>query len=150
MTSRAARSFPRRTGTGGPSSRVDRSALPLDKKKSNLIIDGLIGYSLQDSPHGMVADLIVWANSQDSPILSLDIPSGLDPDGGAVHEPVIQASATLSLALPKKGLRGPGAQKLVGELYIGDIGVPPSLYRTLSLNLDIPSLFALKEIVRIW
>ena len=127
----------------------DSGDLP-DKKESGLIIDGLIGYSLQGSPCGMAADLIVWANSQDAPILSLDITSGLDSDGGAVHKPVIRAAATLILVLPKKGFRGPGAQKLVGELYLGDIGVPPSLYHAPSLDLDIPSLFALKEIVRIW
>ncbi len=127
---------------------LDSGDLP-DKRELNLVIDGLIGYRLQGFPRGMAADLIMWANSQDAPILALDIPSGLDPDVGIVHEPVIRAAATLSLALPKKGLRGPGAQKRVGELYLGDISVPPSLYRTPSLNLAIPSVFALEEIVRI-
>jgi NAD(P)H-hydrate epimerase len=64
----------------------------------------IIGYSLRGRPRGAAADLIQWANSQDRPILALDTPSGLDATGGAIYQPAIRATATMTMALPKVGL----------------------------------------------
>lgn len=74
-----------------------------DMPDAGLIIDGLIGYSLKGPPSGTVAELIQWVNRQKAPVLSLDIPSGLDATNGYVYEPVIIATATMTLGLPKTG-----------------------------------------------
>jgi NAD(P)H-hydrate epimerase len=115
----------------------------------DLIIDGLIGYSLHGAPRGAAADLIRWANDRQAPIQALDTPSGLDTSTGAVQEPAIHATATMTLALPKEGLRAPGAASTVGELYLADISVPPGLYARPPLNLDVGPLFAQSDIVRL-
>jgi NAD(P)H-hydrate epimerase len=114
-----------------------------------LIIDGLIGYSLRGRPRGAAADLIQWANQQALPILVLDTPSGLDATGGAIYEPAIRATATLTLALPKVGLLSETAVGHVGELYLADISVPPALYAGPGLQLDVGPIFASADIVRI-
>ena len=114
----------------------------------DLVVDGLIGYSLEGSPRGTAADLIRWANQQDSPVLSLDVPSGIDAGSGEVFDPAVRATATLTLALPKNGLRAAGDS--VGELYLADIGVPPSLFASPSLALPpVGPIFATGEIVRL-
>jgi NAD(P)H-hydrate epimerase len=116
----------------------------------DLVVDGLIGYSLQGAPRGGVADLIRWANQQDSPVLSLDVPSGIDAGSGQVFDPATRSTATLTLALPKVGLRATDAVDLVGELYLADIGVPPSLYSSPSLALPpVGPIFATGDIVRL-
>jgi len=85
---------------------------------------------------------------QDSPVLSLDLPSGIDAGSGEVFDPAVRATATLTLALPKNGLRT--ADGCVGELYLADIGVPPSLYTSPSLALPpVGPLFATGDIVRL-
>jgi NAD(P)H-hydrate epimerase len=114
-----------------------------------IILDGLIGYSLKGAPFGRIAALIRWANAQDVPILSLDVPSGLDADVGTIFDPAIRATATMTLALPKRGLLAPGVAALVGELYLADIGVPPALYARTPLNLAVAPIFAEDEILRI-
>ncbi len=114
-----------------------------------LIVDGLIGYRLKGAPHGTVADLIRWANAQAAPILALDVPSGVDGTTGTVLDPAIKATATMTLALPKAGLRAPEAQVQGGELYLADIGVPPSLYAEPVLSLHVGALFAESEILRL-
>lgn len=114
-----------------------------------LIIDGLIGYSLQGAPRGAAADLIRWANDHAAPILALDTPSGLDTTTGTIHDPTIQATATLTLALPKEGLRAHGVESHTGELYLADISVPPGLYARPPLNLNVAPLFAKSDIVRL-
>jgi NAD(P)H-hydrate epimerase len=114
-----------------------------------LIVDGLIGYRLRGAPHGSVADLIRWANAAAAPILALDVPSGVDTTSGTVFDPAIKAMATMTLALPKAGLRAPGVEALVGELYLADLSGPPSLYAEPALALQVGSLFAESDILRL-
>ncbi len=107
-----------------------------------LIVDGLIGYGLRDAPRGGVADLIRLAGAGRR-ILSLDVPSGLDPTSGGVRDPAIQAQATLTLALPKAGLLSPAARGHVGRLYLADIGVPPAAFERLGIK--APRIFGARE-----
>ncbi len=93
------------------------------KLRSDLILDALIGYGLQSAPSGTAASLIEWAANAGAPIISLDVPSGLDATSGSVPGSVVRPSATLTLALPKTGLRS----NLVGDLFLVDIGIPPAV-----------------------
>ena len=122
----------------------------LDLPPADLIIDAIIGYSLRGAPTGPAASLIRAANANGAPILALDAPSGVDTTSGSAFEPAIQATATLTLALPKEGLRIEEAKACVGELYLADIGVPPELYSKPPLNLRVANVFAREEIVRLW
>lgn len=110
-----------------------------------LVIDAMIGYSLRGDPAEPLAGWIRWANDQPSPTLALDLPSGLDATTGRVGDPCIVADATLTLALPKVGLRA--APQVVGELFAADISVPSSVYRAMGLHLSAP--FAAAPIVRV-
>ncbi len=112
---------------------------------ADLIIDALIGYGLQDAPRGPVADLIQLANSHPAPVLSLDIPSGLDGATGRVYTPCIRAEATLTLALPKQGLFL--APQITGHLFLADISIPPILYE--AFDLDLPPIFTQNPILHI-
>lgn len=122
---------------------------PPGTPRPDLIVDGLIGYSLKGSPQGTAADLIRLANTQGAPILAVDIPSGVDAATGEPRNPSIKASATLTLALPKEGLRASSAERYVGELYLADIGVPPSLYGGPGLGLAVGPIFAEGDILRL-
>jgi NAD(P)H-hydrate epimerase len=121
-----------------------------DANPANLVIDGIIGYSIKGDPRGLARTMIEWANGQEVPILSLDTPSGLDLTTGTVLQPTIRAAATLTLALPKQGLFAEKAVGMRGELYLGDISVPPELYAEPSLGLKVKrSLFAKGDVVKI-
>lgn len=123
----------------------------IELSPADLIIDALIGYSLRGAPAGGTAALIRAARGQSrASVLSMDLPSGVDATTGAVYEPCIKATATLTLALPKQGLRSQSARRHVGELYLCDIGVPPEFYSLPPLCLDVGPIFATGDIVRIW
>jgi NAD(P)H-hydrate epimerase len=115
----------------------------------DLIVDALIGYGLVSSPQGACGQFVRWANDQNCPILSLDIPTGLDATTGKVHDPAIRASATLTLALPKDGLRHEVGSGVVGELYLADIGVPSDLYAGPRVGVAVGPIFAKEEIIRL-
>ena len=131
-----------RIRSGGPERLPDRPGF-------DLIIDGIIGYSLAGAPRGGAAKLIRWANQHNAPTLSLDVPSGMDPNTGEPFEPTIRAAATMTLALPKTGLASKAARDAVGELYLADIGVPPTLYARPPLKLTVGPLFAADEVIRL-
>lgn len=114
-----------------------------------IILDGVIGYSLRGAPRGPAARLINWANSASTPILSLDVPSGVDSTTGVVFDPAIKAAATLTLALPKVGLGNPNVASNVGELYLADIGVPPELYESDHIGVHAGRIFHGGDIVRL-
>ena len=120
-----------------------------DSVPPSLILDGLIGYSLRGAPRGPAADLIRWANQQAAPVLSLDVPSGVDAGTGTLHDPAIRATATMTLALPKEGLRKGEVAGCVGELYLADISVPPQLYESPALGLSVGAIFAEADVVRL-
>ena len=125
---------------------ADEGELP----DGDLVVDALIGYSLRGAPSGVTASLIRAANSQTAPVLSLDVPSGVDTTTGTVHEPSVSATATMTLALPKEGLREVEARAAVGELYLADISVPPSLYAGPTLGLDVGPIFHESDVIRVW
>lgn len=114
-----------------------------------LIVDGIIGYSLNGDPIGPAKAMIEWANKQQAPVLSLDTPSGIDLTRGTIHDPVLRADATLTLALPKVGLLKDEVKPLRGELYLGDISVPPALYAQPSLGLLVKNIFRQGDVMRI-
>ena len=114
--------------------RMGLSFLEEPPASSGLIVDALIGYGLSDDPKGPSADLIERANGTDAPTFSLDAPSGLDTTTGSPANPCIQATATLTLALPKRGLLTAEARPVVGRLFLADISVPAVVYARMGLG----------------
>jgi NAD(P)H-hydrate epimerase len=104
------------------------------EKTPDLIIDGLIGYSADGIVRGNILKLIQWANFVDAPILSLDIPSGVDATTGETAGESIQPTWTITLALPKTGLV-PGK---TGSLFLADIGIPELVFRKIGIQYQSP------------
>jgi NAD(P)H-hydrate epimerase len=110
---------------------VEHMQLPIVDEASgttDLLVDAVIGYSLRGAPRGRAAEVIKSMEANPAPTLSLDAPSGLDTSTGETDGLHIRADATLTLALPKVGLRGVDA---VGDLFVADISVPASVYQNM-------------------
>lgn len=91
------------------------------------IIDALLGTGSKGAPRDAYASLIQAANDSGLPIISADIPSGLNADTGALYEPHIRAELTVCFALLKRGLtQFPGAEA-AGQIKVRSVGIPPQL-----------------------
>ncbi|MGH9194294.1 MAG: NAD(P)H-hydrate epimerase [Acidimicrobiia bacterium] len=112
---------------------------------TDLLIDALFGYGLNRPPEGGAKSLIEQINDSPSAVLSLDVPSGLDATTGNAPGAVVWADATLTLALPKRGLVG---AEQVGELYITDVSVPPGVYEKAGIATP-PVIFDRSQILRL-
>lgn len=115
--------------------------------EADVVLDALLGYSLDGPPRESEAGLIRTANSHGLPIIALDLPSGLDPDRGVPSDPTICATHTLALALPKVGVLRPEAASSVGELWLADISVPPTAYAKFGISPG--PLFAESDLIRL-
>lgn len=106
-----------------------RTSLP--KMKFGCVIDAAIGTNLEGPPRGRTLDVItVLNNLNDSVVISLDTPTGMRADDGSTPGDVVNATLTMSIGLPKIGVR-PGGN--VGRLFVGDLSLPPGLYEGLQL-----------------
>ena len=105
-----------------------------DVGEADLVIDSVIGYSLHEAPLGAAMALIRAAQAAAAPVLSLDVPSGLDLDSGEAPGVVVRPDRTLTLALPKVGLRRENA----GDLQLADLGIPPGVYARAGLAFTSP------------
>ena len=98
-----------------------------DLERAGLVVDGLLGTGLSRPVEGLAAAVIEAINECAAPVLAADIPSGVNADSGAVMGCAVRARWTVTFAFPKPGLLlYPGAG-LCGELFVGEIHVPPFL-----------------------
>lgn len=114
-----------------------------------LIVDALLGIGAKGAPTGAVAAAILWANgtAPSCPVLSVDVPSGLDADTGATPGAAIRADATITFSRPKLGFANPAARPCLGHLTVADIGIPNDLLETAArLPPDGAELIAAPEI----
>ncbi len=95
-------------------------------RRSELVVDAVLGYSLRGAPRGTAADLLAAAAG--ARVLALDVPSGVELSTGTAFDGALRATVTMTLAAPKEGLRAPGAVERVGRLLLADISVPPAVY----------------------
>ena len=126
---------------------LEADALQDELTKSELVIDGLLGYSVAGAPRAEIAALVRLANRCGVPILAIDLPSGMHPDTGEPAGLAIRATFTVTLALPKVGLLATPARNLVGELLLADIAIPPLLYSR--FGIDATRVFAAGDLLHI-
>ena len=101
--------------------------LQVNLRFADAIIDGILGTGFSGELRPNALKLIRIANATNKPIISIDIPSGVEADTGVVGETAINAVGTVALGLPKIAhYLCPGAS-YVGELFVDDIGIPKKL-----------------------
>jgi NAD(P)H-hydrate epimerase len=93
---------------------------------ASLIVDGLFGTGLDRPLSGLALSAVQAINAADKPVLSLDLPSGVDADTGQVLGAALQARVTVTFAAHKLGLHQHPGAALAGEIVCAHIGVPVS------------------------
>jgi len=94
---------------------------------SELVVDAIFGVGIHSPVRGIFEKAIRAINGCQRPVVSIDIPSGLDTDTGEVHGVAVKASKTVTLTLPKRGLFEGEGRQYAGEIEVVDIGMPREL-----------------------
>ena len=124
---------------------LDAAPLPallnrMDFEEFDVIVDAVFGTGLSRNIEGRMAAVVNRINragAAGAGVLSLDIPSGIDADSGAVLGTVVRAEATVSFGVPKRGnLLYPGFA-FGGRLYLSEISFPPELTGDESIRVSV-------------
>lgn len=92
-----------------------------------LWVDALGGTGIEGPLRPELSAIVDQLNRHRSPIVAVDIPTGLDCDTGEVSGSCIESIATLTFVSRKVGFENPSSARYLGEVHTFDIGVPPDV-----------------------
>jgi NAD(P)H-hydrate epimerase len=115
---------------------IDSTDQLMAQESSGIIVDALLGTGIKGEVHGLFKDVIDYINDSGVPVVSIDIPSGLNGDLPNVSGSVILADLTVTMALPKRAHLFYPAKKYVGLLDIADISMPESVKNAEKITLN--------------
>ncbi|UBF28790.1 NAD(P)H-hydrate dehydratase [Kovacikia minuta CCNUW1] len=93
-------------------------------RSCDFLIDGLFGFGLERSLTEPISTAIHQINEGSQPVVSIDLPSGLHTDTGAVMGTAVRATHSLCLGLWKLGLLQDDALEYVGKAELIDFDLP--------------------------
>jgi NAD(P)H-hydrate epimerase len=94
----------------------------------DVIVDALLGIGLKDSPHEDVSRMIERINGAGKPIVSVDVPSGIDASTGEIAGAAINATVTVTFGAPKVGLAIAPGRFHAGQVVVAPIGLEPAAH----------------------
>ncbi len=93
----------------------------------DLAIDALLGLGSRRAPEGDIAAAVQWLNRGQSPVLAIDLPTGLCGDTGRLlGDAAARAAHTLALLTLKPGLFTAQGRDQAGRVWLDDLGVAPA------------------------
>jgi len=95
----------------------------LNNLEFDIIIDGILGTGISGEIREPHASAIAFINESIKDIVSVDVPSGLNPDTGETNQVCVSANITVTFHRMKVGM--PKRKDVCGEIFVEKIGIPP-------------------------
>ena len=92
-------------------------------EKSDVVIDALLGTGINSYIRNEFADIIDAVNASSTPVVSVDVPSGLDANTGQSLGRCVQADITVTFVGIKPGLVTGAGKQSCGKLVYADLGI---------------------------
>jgi len=108
--------------------------------KAAVIVDALLGTGFQGEARGAVGEAIEAMNAATAPVVSVDIPSGVDASTGVASGAAVRAVATVTFHADKPGLWIAPGKAHAGEVERIDIGIPRGAPGAATIGLIRPSV----------
>ena len=118
----------------------DGGAVELDfdsRKPGDLVVDAILGTGLDRPVEGCFLEVINRVNAMDAPVVSVDIPSGLNADTGTAMPTAIRAELTVGFIGQKRGLYTGQAVDYTGALEFDDLGAPDAIYQAMPKDAEL-------------
>ena len=127
---------------GGICTVFDGQSLP----DCDLIVDAILGTGLTRQVKDEYEAVIRLINEQNTPVLSADIPSGLDANRGFPLGVAVIADVTVTFVGMKLGLVTGVGQSYTGKIYFSDLQIPKEVYQLMSAtcqNINLAEVYSL-------
>ncbi|MEU6612861.1 NAD(P)H-hydrate dehydratase [Streptomyces sp. JL1001] len=93
----------------------------------DLVVDGITGIGGRGGLREDATELVHTVTRDRTPVIAVDLPSGVEADTGEVHGEAVRADATVTFGTYKPGLLIDPAAEHAGALRLVDIGLGPEL-----------------------
>lgn len=97
---------------------------------ASLVVDGLFGTGLNRKLRGDFLDAVVATNETPTPVVSIDLPSGLDADTGCVFGAAVKADLTVTFIGLKQGMFTGQGREYCGDVVLDSLEIPDAVFRT--------------------
>ncbi|MGO9481913.1 MAG: NAD(P)H-hydrate dehydratase [Candidatus Kryptoniota bacterium] len=104
-----------------------KSAETISLDRFDLVIDAVLGTGLSSEPKDAAKKAIELMSKAASPVLSIDVPSGIDSSKGTIYSSAARAAATVTMGNIKRGLIMNDGKENAGKLFVADLGIPLDL-----------------------
>lgn len=101
----------------------EKPLLDCSPEQFDVLVDALFGVGLNRALEGDPVSWVQRVNGSTTPVVSVDVPSGLNADTGHVPGAAVRAHLTVCLVALKRGLLTGKAQEHTGELKLEDLGI---------------------------
>jgi NAD(P)H-hydrate epimerase len=92
----------------------------------DLVVDALFGTGFRGEPRPEAAQLIGRINASGAPVVSVDVPSGVDASTGEIAGAAVEADVTVTFHGRKVGLAVAPGRFCAGRVVVADIGLEPT------------------------
>ncbi|HHV59798.1 MAG TPA: NAD(P)H-hydrate dehydratase [Clostridiaceae bacterium] len=103
-------------------------------KTTSLVVDGIFGTGFRGEVAGWAKEIIKAINNSGKPVVSIDIPSGVSGETGAVGGVCINARKTVTFGMIKLGLAIYPGRQHAGEMVVADIGFPKKVIESFNIK----------------
>ncbi len=130
-----------------PEERSWTRAFEAMQRQPGFLVDGILGTGTFGTPRGTAAAAIRCVNglARFTPVVAIDIPSGLDADTGQAPGDAVVADWTVTFGFPKRGLVVPGYP---GTVEVADIGIPAAYAETLTPDVELVAERDIRQALR--
>lgn len=113
----------------------------------DMIVDGIFGTGIKGNIPYLISETINFINEKNIPVISVDIPSGIDGETGKILGTCFKAYKTVTFSYAKTGLFVHPAVEYTGEIVVADIGIPKNVLDKFDIKNHIIDESMVKDII---
>lgn len=106
-------------------------------KNTDLIVDAILGTGIVPPVRGLTGQAVRRINRSRKPVISVDLPTGLNADSSEIVGDVVRADLTVTFGLPKISLVQYPSLSVAGKVVVADISLPAGLMEKAEIPVEL-------------